>query len=212
YYKLIPKRYSPTSSINLGVGFQKNIGLERINFNTGLSYQANVNDIVTHRLTLFNTQLSLTRNKDLYYEYFTKDQIFRDQAFQNYSPMMYQQFLNGQISSDELSSMIIKDQAYVNRPSGGELNSYNSFRQSSINEDRPTQDVLISASMFNVIYHEMGKKAFQNPYATNGKIEVARNVLDLFVKDASQQPITTGEVNTIFKVPYSQFVKFDVDV
>src|SRR5690606_9444522 len=153
YYKLIPKRYSPTSSINLGVGFQKNIGLERINFNTGLSYQANVNDIVSHRLTLFNTQLSLTRNKDLYYEYFTKDQIFRDQAFQNYSPMLYQQFLNGQISSDELSSMIIKDEAYVNSLSGGELNNYNSFRQSLINKDRQTQDVLISSFIYNFIYN-----------------------------------------------------------
>jgi len=212
YYKLIPKRYSPTSSINLGVGFQKNIGLERINFNTGLSYQANVNDIVSHRLTLFNTQLSLTRNKDLYYEYFTKDQIFRDQAFQNYSPMLYQQFLNGQISSDELSSMIIKDEAYVNSLSGGELNNYNSFRQSLINKDRQTQDVLISSFIYNFIYNEIGKKEYLNPFYFNGKIEVAGNVLDLFVKDASQQGITTGEQKTIFKVPFSQFVKFDFDV
>src|SRR5690606_25519870 len=212
YYKLIPKRYSPTSSINLGVGFQKNIGLERINFNTGLSYQANVNDIVSHRLTLFNTQLSLTRNKDLYYEYFTKDQIFRDQAFQNYSPMLYQQFLNGQISSDELSSMIIKDESYVNSISGGELNNYNSFRQSLINKDRQTQDVLISSFIYNFIYNEIGKKEYSNPFYFNGKIEVAGNVLDLFVKDASQQGITTGEQKTIFKVPFSQFVKFDFDV
>src|SRR5690606_23571479 len=59
YYKLLPKRYSPTSSIVLGASIQNNIGLGRVNFNTGLNYMATVNDKVSHRLTLFNTQLSL---------------------------------------------------------------------------------------------------------------------------------------------------------
>jgi hypothetical protein len=75
YYKLIPKRYTPTTSILLGSSIQNNIGLGKINFNTGLNYAANVNDRITHKLTLFNLQLSLTKNKNAYYDYFVNDRI-----------------------------------------------------------------------------------------------------------------------------------------
>src|SRR5690606_17314915 len=47
-WKLIPKRFSPTTSIVLGTSIQDNIGLGRIGFNAGLNYYANVNDVVTH--------------------------------------------------------------------------------------------------------------------------------------------------------------------
>ena len=50
-WKLIPKRYSPTTSITLGTSVQDNIGLGRIGFNAGLNYFANVNDVVSHRLS-----------------------------------------------------------------------------------------------------------------------------------------------------------------
>ena len=212
YYKLIPKRYSPTSTINLGATYQKNIGMDRINFNTGLTYNANVNDIVTHRLTLFNTQLSLTRNKDRYYEYFPRDADFRNLVFQNYSPALYQDFKNGQITSDELSSIIVNDEAYSNSLSGESLNNFNSFRQSLINKDRQTQDILIASMVYNFIYNEIGKKEFENPFYFNGKVEFAGNLLGLFTKGGSQQGITTGDQKTIFKIPFSQFVKFDLDV
>jgi hypothetical protein len=60
--------------------------LGRINFNAGLTYFANVDDgKVQHRLTLFNTQLSLTQNKDRYYEYFPGDNEYRENIFNQYA-------------------------------------------------------------------------------------------------------------------------------
>ena len=213
-YKLFPKRYSPTSNINLGVSVQNNIGLGRISFNTGLNYFANVNDVVTHRLSLFNTQLSLTQNKDRYYEYFPKDGEFRDQMFQLYSPALYDEFLQGQITSDEVSSLILQDVPYQENLAGADLDLFNNFRQSIINKDRQTQDVLISSFVYNFIYNEIGKKDRINPFYFNGKIETAGNLLGLFAKEASQSEgiAAQNEQKTLFNIPYSQFVKFDFDV
>ena len=78
-WKLIPKKYSPNSSLILGTSIQDNIGLGRINFNGSLNYFANVNDIVSHRLSLFNSQLSLTRNKDKYYDFFPAEREVRNE-------------------------------------------------------------------------------------------------------------------------------------
>ena len=211
-WRLIPKRYSPTSSIVLGTSVQDNIGLGRIGFNAGLNYFANVNDIVSHRLSLFNTQLSITRNKDRYYDFFPADADVRENMFQNYSPALYQDFVNGQISSDDFSTIILNDTNYQNSLTGEDLSLYNTFRQSLINKDRQTQDVLISSMIYNVIYNEIGKKDRPNPFYLNAKVELAGNAFALFKSNPREVGVISGETKKIFDIPYSQFVKFDVDV
>ncbi|WP_332033616.1 translocation and assembly module lipoprotein TamL [Kaistella sp.] len=211
-WRLIPKRYSPTSSIVLGASVQDNIGLGRIGFNAGLNYFANVNDIVSHRLSLFTTQLSITRNKDRYYDFFPADAVVRENIFQNYSPALYQDFVNGQISSDDFSTIILNDTNYQNSLTGDDLSLYNTFRQSLINKDRQTQDVLISSMIYNVIYNEIGKKDRPNPFYLNAKVELAGNAFALFKSNPREVGVISGETKKIFDIPYSQFVKFDVDV
>lgn len=216
YYKLIPKRYTPTSSIVLGASIQNNIGLGRVNFNTGLNYFANVNDQVSHRLTLFNTQLSLTKNKESYYDYFINDGIIRDQVFSDYfdfNPAVQQLNLTGQLSNDQVSAIIINDQNYRNTLTPEELNNLNSFTQSLINKDRQTQDVIISSMIYNFVYNEIGKKDYENPFYFNGKIEVAGNILSAFNQKRDENiGVLTNPQRTIFGIPYAQFVKFDFDV
>ena len=211
-WRLIPKRYSPTSSIVLGTSVQDNIGLGRIGFNAGLNYFANVNDIVSHRLSLFNTQLSITRNKDRYYDFFPTDDVVRRNMFQTYSPQLYQQFEDNQISSDDFSSIILNDTTYHNSLTGENLSLFNTFRQSLINKDRQTQDVLISSMIYNVIYNEIGKKDRPNPFYLNAKVELAGNAFALFKSNPREVGVISGETKKIFDIPYSQFVKFDVDV
>ena len=213
YYKLIPKRYSPTSSINLGASIQENIGLGRINFNTGLNYNANVNDIITHRLTLFNTQLSLTRNRDQYYSYFPSENAIREAVFAdyfNYNPTLQSQFQTGAVSMDEVSNIINNDSNYQAGLDGDGQNALNGFKQSLINKERQTQDVLVSSFIYNYIYNELSKNEKLNPFYFNGKIEVAGNIPSLFAKKSNDE---FGNVDRqIFGVSYSQFVKLDFDV
>jgi outer membrane protein assembly factor BamA len=215
YYKFIPKRYSPTSSIVLGASVQNNIGLGRINFNTGLNYLATVNDKISHRLTLFNTQLSLTQNKDNYYDFFVNDGIIRDLVYDeyfSYNPSVAQLFESGQITSDQVSGIIIGDQNYRNSLDPEKLNELNSFHQSLINKDRQTQDVIISSMIYNYIYSEIGKKEYDNPFYFNGKVELAGNILSIFNQKRDDGSAVTSPQRTIFGIPYAQFVKFDFDV
>lgn len=213
YYKLIPKRYSPHSSINLGASVQKNIGLGRINFNAGLNYFATVNDVVSHKLTLFNTQLSITKDKDKYYDFFPKDGEIRNQIFQLYSTSLYNDFLAGNISSDELSLRILSDNNFRNSLSGNSQELMNTFAQTLINKDRQTQDVVISSIAYNFIYNELGRKNILNPFYFNAKIESAGNMLGFIGKNTTREGITSdNQQGLIFGIPYSQFIKFDVDI
>ncbi len=211
-WKLIPKRYSPTSSVILGTSIQNNIGLGRVGFNGSLNYFANVNDIVSHRLSIFNTQLSFTRNKERYYDYFPRDGEIRNDIFKLYSPSRYEDFTAGRITSDELSSIILADQNFQDSLSGDELGGFNTFRQSLINKDRQTQNILISSMIYNFVYNEIGKKDRRNPFYVNAKFEVAGNAFDLFTKNQKADGVISEPTKKIFNIPFSQFVKFDFDV
>ena len=211
-WKVVPKRYSPNSSINLGASVQDNIGLGRIGFNASLNYFANANDIVSHRLSVFNTQLSFTQNKDRYYDFFPRDQDVRDKIFQIYSPALWQDFQNGLITSDDFSSTIVADTGFQESLSGDQRSDLNTFLQSLINKDRQTQNILISSMIYNFVYNEIGKKDRPNPFYFNGKFEMAGNVFSIFNSSRKEDGIVTGPSRTIFNIPYSQFVKFDFDV
>lgn len=215
YYKLLPKRYTPTSSILLGASIQNNIGLGRINFNTGLNYQANVNDQVSHRLTLFNTQVSLTKNKDAYYDYFVNDDNVRREIFDNYfaySPETQTKFKSGELSIDNVSRMIVNDQQYYGTLNQQGVDLFTAFKGTLVNKDRQTQDILISSMIYNFVYSEIGKKDYPNAFYFNGKLELAGNILSIFnQKRDDGGGIITNPQRTIFGIPYAQFVKFDID-
>jgi len=215
YYKFIPKRYTPTSSIVLGAAIQNNIGLGRVNFNTGLNYQANVNDQVYHKLTLFNTQLSLTKNKSAYYDYFVNDNAVREEIFQNYfayNTNVRDDFKAGLLTRDEVSQKITEDLPYQGTLDAQGQDLYTAFIGTLVNKDRQTQDVLISSMIYNFVYNEIGKKDYPNAFYFNGKVELAGNILSAFNQKRNDGGgIVTQPQRTIFGIPYAQFVKFDID-
>ncbi|HCN48085.1 MAG TPA: outer membrane protein assembly factor [Chryseobacterium sp.] len=214
YYRFLPKRYTPTSSILLGASIQNNIGLGRVIFNTGLNYQANVNDQVYHKLTLFNTQVSLTKNKDAYYDYFVNDGVVRDQVFEGYFDQhsgLKDKYKAGLISSDELATRILNDADYRAGLDQQGTDLLTAFRGTLVNKDRQTQDVLISSMIYNFVYSEIGKKEYPNAFYFNGKVELAGNILSLFNKKDNSGGVVTGPQRTIFGLPYAQFIKFDID-
>lgn len=215
YYKLLPKRYSPTSSIVLGASVQNNIGLGRVNFNTGLNYLATVNDKVSHRLTLFNTQLSLTKNKDAYYDYFVNDKEIQEEIFKDYfvqHPDLKQEFDSGQLDIDQVSRRITLDKDYISALDQTGADRYIAFLGTLVNKDRQTQDILISSFIYNFIYNEIGKKSYPNSFYFNGKVELSGNVFSIFNQKRNEGGIVTSPERTIFGIPYAQFVKFDFDI
>src|SRR5690606_34304140 len=144
--------------------------------------------------------------------FFPVDEGVRNAVFDDYSPALVNDFNNGTITSDEFATIILNDEQYQNSLSGDRLSLFNTFRQSLINKDRQTQDVLISSMIYNFIYNEIGKKDRPNPVYLNAKVELAGNVFGLFNNRTENDGVVSGASKTIFNIPYSQFVKFDVDV
>lgn len=209
----VPNKYSPTTSINIGTSRQNNIGMDRTNFNAALNYAINVNEIISHKFSVFNTQFSFTRNKNAYYSYFSADDALRKTVFDNYfiyNPAAESIWLANQ-NEDQISNIIVNDDAYIaslNNPT--DLDNYMNFLQVLYKKERLTQDVIINSFSYNYIYNEVGKKGFQNPFALDAKVELAGNLLGLFSK---KNEGASSDINkrTAFGIPISQFVKFDID-
>ncbi len=206
--KLVPNRYSPSTTINLGASVQNNIGMDRINFNGGFNYSLTVNEVISHRFSLFNTNFSFTRNKDKYYDFFSAENAIKDEIFALYN--QYNPTAGLGLSTEDFSILILNDSSFANGLDQSQKDLLLSFLQSIIKKDRLTQDVLINSFIYNYTYNEIGKKEYRHPFYLDAKVELAGNILSTFSKKDS----TTGLIEdskTVFGIPVSQFVKFDVD-
>ncbi len=65
--KIIPKKMSPQTMINLSSGIQKNIGLDRQTLTTGLNYSWRTSKRVGHKLDLYNLQYIENKNIENYF-------------------------------------------------------------------------------------------------------------------------------------------------
>lgn len=215
YNRLIPKKYSPSSSINMGASIQNNIGLGRINFNTGLDYNMNLREgKISHRLSLFDTQFSLTRNKDSYYDFFPADKLVRDEIFNYYfvyDPNTGNQYNGGNLSSDDVSYRIINDENFINTLTPAQRDHLYIFEQSLLNKARQTQDVVVSSLTYNYVFNETGDKNIKNPIYLSAKVELAGNLLDLLSKSSETNELTNTTTKKLFGVHFAQFAKFDID-
>lgn len=213
----VPNKYSPVSNISLGVSAQNNIGMDRRIFNAGFNYFVNIGDRVSHKLSLFNTQLSITKNKSAYYDYFPADYELWKQVSNKYfvyNPSVGSEYDNGNgtLTKDDVTNIILADNNYINSLTTEEQQIFLNYLQVLYKKERITQNVLINSLFYNFTYNEIGKKDYQDPFFFDGKIELAGNLLSLL----SKKNITSNNLSVnsgqIFGIPISQFVKFDVDI
>lgn len=209
----VPNRFSPNSSITVGYSNQKNIGMDRANFNAAMNYVINVNDVISHKFSIMNTQFSFIRNKNAYYDYFSTDDAVRKIVFDNYfiyNPSAETLF-NQNKNKDEISDLITNDVTYLNSLNTTDRDNFLNFVQVLLKKDRLTRDVLINSFIYNFSYNEIGKKGYKNPFALDAKVELAGNLLSLISKTDNS---TTSKIDTkkLFDIPISQFVKFDLDI
>ena len=180
----------------------------------------NVNDVVSHRFTLLNSLLSITRNKDNYYDLFPSDKIVRDYIFslyQSVNPTLVSQFYSGNVTSDAVSRAILDDHSFMSGLSATDLYQMSLFEQSLINKERQTQDVIIFGLNYNFLYNELGKKYFKHPFYFNAKFELSGNTLSLldniFKFERRDESIIHDDAQrSIFGTVYSQFAKLDLDI
>lgn len=217
--KIFPKRYFKQTDLRLGAGVQRNIGLGRVTYSTGIDYNISFRDTHEHRLSIFNTEFVTNLQKEKYFDVFTGDRGIKDNFFENYyfpyDPAVGQQYENGQVSDDEVINLIFDDEDFLNTLDESGARDLSVFANMYFRKQTITQDVLISSMIYQYNYDESKRLRVKHPWFFRGKIELAGNVpalLDNAFGFEKTQSASGKESGMVFNVPYSQFIKVDLDV
>ncbi|WP_128151569.1 translocation and assembly module lipoprotein TamL [Apibacter raozihei] len=212
--KIIPKRWGPSSAITLGYNAQYNIGLDRRNYNAGLSYNFTPTRTTVHQVTLWGLQYTQFLNPGNYYNIYTEDWNTMKELYFKVYPELESALNDKKITEKQLQEQVINDRAFRDELMHVSPESMDSYGLLESRRYRFTQNVLISSFKYNFTYDQ--RLSFfppKNPFYIKTQIELAGNALSIFNK--SLKDFTTSNdkvVKEIFGVPYSQFVKIDLDI
>src|SRR5690606_8201192 len=198
---------------------QRHIGLGRITYSTGLDYNISFRDTHSHMLSILNTEFVNNIQKDNYFEVFEGDNNIKNNFFNQYyfmyNPGAAIQHYQGELSDVDVINMIYDDQTFLNTLEGQGLEDLSIFENMNFRRQTISQDVLITSLIYQYTLNQSERRNVKNPWFLRGRVELAGNVLNLldnafgFYKTETTQG---KEMGMVFNVPYSQFVKFDVDV
>jgi len=204
--KIIPKYMSPSTRISLNATSQRNIGLDKQTFTGTVNYNWNPTPKVTNNLDLFNVQFVKNLNTANYFGVYQNSFDRLNQIAQNI----------GYINTD--GTLTIPDQAdlFINDVVGGNTSllssdedfiTVNNIKQ---RKDRLTEDNLIFSSSFNFVKNRR-ENIFDNDFSiVRLRLELAGNLLSNLSK-AFGLPRNTDGRYEVFGVPFSQYVKTEVD-
>ncbi len=217
--KIFPKRYFKQTDLRLSAGGQRNIGLGRVTYGTGIDYAISFRDTHEHRLSILNTEFVNNLQQDKYFDVFTGDATIKDNFFDEryfmYNPFAAMQYNNGEIGDNEVIDLIYNDQDFLNSLNEEGLRDLAVFENMIFRKASITQNVLIASMSYQYSFDESKRTRVKHPWFFRGRIELAGNIpalLDNAFGFPKIQTESNEQAGTIFDVPYSQFVKVDLDV
>ncbi|MBL7887418.1 MAG: BamA/TamA family outer membrane protein, partial [Flavobacterium sp.] len=204
--KIIPKSMIPSTSLSIGFAKQTNIGLDKQNFTSALTYNWTPKKNTTVRYDLLNIQFVKNVNPENYFNiYRSSFESLNALAIKyNADPSYFDE--NGNLTIEEGAFNFVND-AFSNNlpttPSNEDLKSILSIVERRV---RLTENNLIFASSFH--FSKTTKKDLQDNsfYTFRTKLESAGNLLSLIAK-LSKQLDTQEGANTFLDVEYSQYIK-----
>lgn len=216
---LFPKRFYKQTDLRLGASVQRNIGLGRVTYSSGLDYNISFRDAQTHVFSILNNEFVNNLQRENYFKVFSGDNAilnnFLNQYYFVYNPAAAIQHFHGDLSDDEIIQMVVNDQAFQNSLDNEGMADYSLFQNMNFRKQSITQNVFISSMFYQYTINQAARPNIKNPWYFRGKIEVAGNILSLMDKAFGFYKTETSsgkESGMVFNVPYSQFVKLDIDV
>ncbi|MFN3753186.1 BamA/TamA family outer membrane protein [Flavobacterium sp.] len=208
--KIIPKTMIPYTTMSVGYSKQTNIGLDKQNFTSSLTYNWTPKRNTTFKFDLVNIQFVKNLNPTNYFNVYESTYNTLNEIAQNY-PINQEEYLdaNGNLRIDDGAVKFIIDA--ITLPGLGisepDLRSIISIAERRV---RLTQNNLIFAS--NITFTKTSKRdLFDNEfYAIKAKVESAGNVLALIAK-ASEQLKNQNGANTFLDVEFSQYIKTEFE-
>jgi outer membrane protein assembly factor BamA len=201
----------PTTTFNVGYAKQRNIGLDKENFTSTLSYNWTPKRNILARLDLLNIQFVKNINLGNYFRVYSS-------SYNTLNTIARENLPTDSAFFDEKNNLIIdsKTNEFLSSSLGNNptiiLNDVDRKIVNSINERkiRLTENNLIFASNFT--YTKITKTDFndENFYSFKTKFESAGNFLSLIAR-ASKQLNNQGGSNTVFEVEFSQYIKNELE-
>ncbi len=214
--KFIPKYMIPQTVISLGTSFQKNIGLDKQNFNGIMSYNWSPTNFKKNVFDLLNIQfirnLNTNRFFDVYRNTYSQLNNIAD-GYENDFPQFYEpdsgdidgyrltipSGTNGFIDAVNNGSIVFTDE--------DDLNEVNRIEE---REDRLTSNNLIVASSFT--HSRNNRTGFTDNNFSQFKVKLvsAGNLLSAVSNIIDFEQDDTDK-KLVFGVPFSQYIKTEFD-
>ena len=211
--KILPKRFVAESAIRTNVSTQKNVGLDKTTYGFGFDMDISSSEF-QHKVSLFNTEFVNNRKKDRYYDVFTTDNKTKNNVKDLY--YLYNPNAPIYVTDDELTDAIAADTNFQNSLSGEDARLYVEFENMLYRKANISQNVLINSFIYQFTFNQENSfRPKNNPWYIQARIELAGNVLrglDKVFGFNHSEDINNERTGLIFGIPYSQFVKFDLDV
>ncbi len=212
--KIIPKAMIPFTTLSVGFSRQQNIGLDKHNFTSTMSYNWIPKKNASAKFELFNIQFVKNVNIANYFNVYSSSYNTLNGLAQQYNtnPIYVD---NNDVTSGNLiiesgTNGFLNDVLGPNPQVVASSNDFNTIRSIQERKSRLTENNLIFASSYT--FAETSKKDLidNEYYAFKAKVESAGNLLSLFAS-ASKQLKNQNNANTIFDVEFSQYLKTELE-
>lgn len=212
--RLIPKHYNPQSAITARISIQRDIGIGRLNLSNILDYEWNTSPYKTYKLELFNLQFIKNLEKNRYFDFYENDRGARDAFCREYIRSGRREKGDCLNNNDDTYAKALE----INQNSQGyniDSNILSQYLKMQSRRARIINDYLIHSMSYAYEYNKVLDKKKKNPISLRTKMETAFNFLSLLRKPLSfyrKKIRMQQQLYTIFNVPYSQFIKIDLDL
>lgn len=207
--KIIKKEMLPTTQMSVGLTRQRNIGLDKSNFNGVLGYNWLPKENVSARFDLLNIQYVQNLNVGNYFNVYTSSYDRLNDLAQLYNTNINYVDTNGNLTSPGAVAFI-EDVVTGGTSLAPSDNDYQSIRSIGERRKRLIENNLIISSSFT--YNMTTKKGFvdNNFYSIKGKIETAGNLASLIAKEVNE-PLSENNKETLLGVEYAQYFKTEFE-
>ena len=207
--KIIPKYMSPSTRINLSATSQRNIGLDKQAFTGTLNYNWYPSKKVTNNFDLLNLQYVKNLNIGNYFGVYQNSFESLNTIAQNIGFIGVDEELS-EDGSFAPADQFINDVVNGNTSLTGTDDDFITVNNIKQRKDRLTEDNLIFSSSFNYVKNRRENLFDKNFSIVKLRLELAGNLLSSISGAFNLDRNQDGKYE-VFGVPFSQFVKAEVD-
>ncbi len=207
--RIIPKTMIPYTKMSIGYAKQTNIGLDKQNFTSSLTYNWTPKKGENFKFDLFNIQFVKNLNPTNYFNIYKSSYRTINDIAKNYTINPDYLDANGNLKI-ESGVLGFANDALTDSSLGVTLADTKSILSIVERRVRLTENNLIFASSLSFSKTSQ-RDLFDNEfYAFKAKLESAGNMLSLLARAAKQLKNQNG-ANTIFDVEFSQYIKTEFE-